>query len=190
MRISCYRTSIVMFAAAVSYHDFCKFILGLLPKSLDPQRLSARWRCLAYSAIDSHLPPSRDWPNRFAESVLNQLTSVVSSLFGEITSGVFTEKFQGELVSIGTEAYKWNSSVKSTFKALDFCPVLFTSANPFDPASMALYLSHKPDEEPPRSIVAAVTMALMSSSSVSSGEAMREESVWQSKAEVLTEGFF
>ena len=54
---------------------------------------------------------------------------------------------------------------------------------------MALYLNHKHDEEPTRNIVVAVTLDLMSSSSVLSGEGMREESVWQMKAQVLR-GYF
>jgi hypothetical protein len=117
-------------------------------------------------------------------------SSIVSSLFGEKSSAIFPPKLRTDLVSIGAEAYKWNQFVKSTFKALDFQPILFTSDDPFDPASMTLHLSHKPEEIPPRKIIVAVTLALLSTSIVSSGSEKREEYVWQTKAEVITEGFF
>jgi hypothetical protein len=55
---------------------------------------------------------------------------------------------------------------------------------------MTLYLKHKVDQSLPHNIVVAVTLALMSTSSVSSGDEIREEYVWQTKAEVVTEGFF
>jgi len=155
----------------------------------DPQRLAARWRCLTYAAIDRHQPPSGTWSRGFADDVLDRLSTLVTSLFGNVPGG-FPANFREELVSIGAEAYKWDSSVKSTFKALDFRPVLFTSADHFDPASMTLYLSHKPDQSPPRKIVAAVTLALRSAESISSEREITEENVWQSKADVLTEGFF
>jgi len=119
---------------------------------------------------------------------MGNLTSLVSSLFG-VTTNVFPPKFRGEPVSIGKEAYGWNHSVKSTFKALDFLPVLFTSADLFDPASMTPYLNHKA-EDPQLSVVVAATLALMSTSSVSAGEEMTAERVWQTKTEVVTEKFF
>jgi len=156
----------------------------------DPQRLAARWRCSTYAAIDSQIPHSGDWSNRFADDVLRDLSSIVSSLFGEGPNRAFPKKFRDELVSIGTEAEKWSRLTRSAFKALDFRPVLFTSADAFDPTCMTLYLSHKPREPTPRNIVIAVTLALMSTAAVASGDEIREECVWQTKGEVLTEGFF
>jgi hypothetical protein len=131
----------------------------------------------------------RDWSDRFADYILTILSSIVSSLFGTVPVGVFPANFRGQLTSIVTEAYEWNSSVKSTFKSLDFHPALFTSADGFDAASMTLYLDHKPDQVPPK-IIAAVSMALASTEWVSSGADAREEIVWQTRGEVLTEGFF
>jgi hypothetical protein len=54
---------------------------------------------------------------------------------------------------------------------------------------MALYQNHTPKESPPRSIICGVSMALMSTVAVVSGDVVREEAEWQVKAEVLTEGF-
>jgi hypothetical protein len=88
------------------------------------------------------------------------------------------------------DAYQWNHSVKSTFKALDFQPILFTSGEPFDRTSMIPYLNHKLAKSLPQKIVVAVTLALTSSVFESSGEEMKEERVWQTKAEIVTEGFF
>jgi len=156
----------------------------------DPQRLSARWRCSTYAAIDGRIPPSGDWPNHFADNVLKNLSSILSSIFGKHSRDPLPAKLRGELISIGAEAYKWNRTAKSTFYALDFSPVLFTSTDRFDPASMTLYLNHKSDELPPRHIVSAATLALMSTESIAVGGSIREDSVWQTKAEVLTEGFF
>jgi hypothetical protein len=136
------------------------------------------------------MPPSGDWSNRFADDVLGALSSIVSSIFGKIPNNFFPAKFRGELISIGNEAYKWNRSTKSTFKALDFRPVLFTNNDSFNPDSMTLYLNHKPDQVPPHRIIVGVTLALMSMSTKLSGEDIEETYAWQTKAEVLTEGFF
>ena len=104
MRMSCYQTC----SPPQLVYDFLQVHSRSL--TLDPQRLSTQSPALFGIA------PSRDWPNRFAESVLKQLPSVVSSLLVEIPRGVSPRKIHGGLVSIGIEAYKWNSSVKSAFK--------------------------------------------------------------------------
>jgi hypothetical protein len=114
--------------------------------------------------------------------ILKRLSSIVSSLFDEIPDSSFLEKFHEQFASIGTDAYNWNHIVKSTFKSLDFCPVLFTNAVPFDPASMTLSLSHRADELLPTGskIALGVSLALLSKEAVGTGE----KSVWQTKAEV------
>jgi hypothetical protein len=181
---------IMTYVAVVGYNFASSIVTTRSYQTLsDPQRLSARWRCLTYSAVDNRIPPSSEWSDSFADDVLKKLSSIVSSLF-DSTPSVFPANFRGELISIGTEAYNWNRTVKSTFKSLDFCPVLFTSADPFDPDSMSLYLNHKADKTPPGNIVVAVTLGLASNLSVPSGDEMKEESVWQIKAEVVTEGYF
>ena len=121
---------------------------------------------------------------------MKRLSSIVSTLSVQLPSGLFSAKFRDDLASIATGAYKWNRNVKSTFKALDFRPILFTDTDRFDPASMILYLNHKPNEVPPRNVVVAVALALLSVSSVDSGDTIKEEYVWQTKADVVTAGFF
>src|ERR1700726_1585624 len=100
----------VTFVAAVR----CKYILNLTTSSyitlLDPQPLSARWRCLTYNAVDNRIRHSADWSDRFADLVLKQLSSIVSSLFGT-SSDIFSARFRQELKSIWMDAYEWYHAV-------------------------------------------------------------------------------
>ena len=159
----------------------------------DEQVLAARWRCSTYTAIDNRLAPTaeQDWCRGFADDTLQRCASIVTSLFGDQAKDVLPKNLHDGLFAVGREAYGWNRMTKATYKSLDFRPVVFTSSSPFDPASMVLYRDHKPKESPPRDIICGVSMALMSSLVVAvvPGET-REESEWQVKAEVLTEGFF
>lgn len=55
---------------------------------------------------------------------------------------------------------------------------------------MTLYMNHKADQVPPRTIIVGVTLGLFSLVAVASGQGIKDEYVWQTKSEVLTEGFF
>jgi hypothetical protein len=158
----------------------------------DTQRLCARWRCWTYFAIEESQPSLHSWQDRFADGVLATLSLIVTSLFGNIPDHCFPKNFRRQLVTIGAESYRWNRSVKSTFKALDFRPVLFTSADPFDPASMTLPLSDMADESPliGSKIILGATLALMSTQAISSEAGIGEDYVWQTMAEVLTEDIY
>jgi hypothetical protein len=161
-------------------------------RSRDEQRLSARWRCSTYIAIDDRYPVTteQEWCKELADNLIQRFASIITSLFGDEAKDVLPNNLHEGLSTIGREAYGWNRTTKATYKSLDFRPVVFTSASPFDPASMALYQNHTPKETPPRTIICGVSMGLLSTAAVVSGDVIREEAEVQLKAEVLTEGFF